>query len=174
VATLEGATSTTAAPGALDGGEADLEEALLAFTACMREEGVDLPDPALDAQGNLKIASFMADAGTVISEYGDVGELREAATTCRRHLDGVALRFASVDRTAMQDRMLAYAACMRENGFDMPDPDWDRGPGLGRGGPFRGLGPTVLQDPVFREANEACQGVFAGLVEGFGAPPEGD
>ena len=61
--------------------------------------------------------------------------MREAATTCRGHLEGVALRFASIDRTEMEDRTLEYAACMREHGFDMPDPDFSGGAGPGPRGP---------------------------------------
>ncbi|MBN2113922.1 MAG: hypothetical protein JW785_07340, partial [Acidimicrobiia bacterium] len=155
-----------------EGGSADLEEALLAFTACMREEGFDLPDPEVDAEGNLRLVSFLADAG-LEAVRRDAEGLREAAQGCRHHLEGVALRFASLDQTAMQDRLLEYAACMREHGFDMPDPDFSGGPpGSGRG-PFPGLRLDVLQDPGFREANESCQGIFAGLVPQADGAPEG-
>ena len=167
VATLEGASTTTTVAGAPDAGEAGLEEALLAFTSCMREEGIDLPDPELDAAGNLKLVSFMADAGAAAASAGGTEALRDAATACRDHLAGVALRFASIDRTEMQDRLLAYAGCMREHGYDLPDPDFS-GAGPGMRGPFPGLGLGAFDDPAFREANESCQGIFAGLV------PEGD
>jgi hypothetical protein len=173
VATLEGASTTTAAAGIPDAGEAGLEEALLAFTACMREEGIDLPDPELDATGNLKLVSFMADAGAAAAAAGGTEALRDAATACRGHLAGVALRFASIDRTEMQDRLLAYAGCMREHGYDLPDPDFS-GAGPGMRGPFPGLGLGVLDDPAFREANESCQGVFAGLVPAGDEPAEGE
>ena len=127
-------------------GDVDLEEALLAFTACMREEGIDLPDPELDAAGNLKLVSFMADAGAAAAAAGGTEALRDAATACRGHLAGVALRFASIDRTEMQDRLLAYAGCMREHGYDLPDPDFS-GAGPGMRGPFPGLGLGVLGRP---------------------------
>jgi len=39
--------------------------------------------------------------------------------------------------------------------------------------PFPGLGPGVLDDPAFLEANESCQGLFAGLVSDSGEPAEG-
>lgn len=170
VATLEGAsTTTTVAP---DAGEAGLEEALLAFTACMREEGIDLPDPELDAAGNLKLVSFMADAGAVAAAAGGTEALRDAATACRGHLAGVALRFASIDRTEMQDRLLAYAGCMREHGYDLPDPDFS-GAGPAVRGPFPGLGLGAFDDPAFQEANESCQGIFSGLVPGGDEPAEG-
>ncbi|MCU0280851.1 MAG: hypothetical protein MUE66_03285 [Acidimicrobiia bacterium] len=167
VATLEGASTTTTVALASDAGETSLEEALLGFTACMREEGIDLPDPELDAEGNLKLVSFMADAGAAAAAAGGTEALRDAATACRHHLTGVALRFASIDRTEMQDRLLAYAGCMREHGYDLPDPDFS-GAGPGMRGPFPGLGLGAFDDPAFQEANESCQGIFSGLV------PEGD
>jgi len=169
VATLEGESTTTVVAARID---VDLEEALLAFTACMREEGIDLPDPELDASGNLKLVSFMADAGAAAAAAGGTEALRDAATACRGHLAGVALRFASIDRTEMQDRLLAYAGCMREHGYEMPDPDFS-GAGPGMRGPFPGLGLGVLGDPAFQEANESCQGVFAGLVPEGDEPAEG-
>jgi hypothetical protein len=165
VATLEGSTTagaSTTAPAET----ADLEEALLAFTACMREKGFDLPDPELDAAGNVKLVSYVAAAGAAISGPDDAAALREAARSCRGHLDGVALRFAAVDQTALQDRLLAYAGCMREHGFDMPDPDFDAGTEPGRGNPFPGLTAEVFRDPAFQDANEACQGIFAGIIPG--------
>jgi hypothetical protein len=164
VATLEGASTTTTAAGVPDAGEAGPEEALLGFMAGMREEGVDLPDPELDAEGNLKMVSFMAAAGAAMSGREDVESLRAAALSCREHLEGVARRFSSIDRAALEDRMLASAGCMREHGFDMPDPDFDSG--SRRGNPFPGLSAEVFRDPAFLEANEACQGLFARLIPG--------
>jgi hypothetical protein len=172
VATLEGASTTTVTAVPAGASDENLEEALLAFTACMREEGIDVPDPELDAAGNLKLVSFMATAGAAAAGAGGTEALREAATACRSHLAGVALRFASIDRTEMQDRLLAYAGCMREHGYDLPDPDFSGAGGMMRG-PFPGLGLGALDDPAFREANESCQGVFAGLIPGGAGPAEG-
>ena len=165
VASLEGAATTSLAPAEAEAAAAvGLEEALLAFSACMREEGVDFPDPKVDAQGNLELVSLMAAAGRLMSEAGDEQALRDAATACRGHLAGVVLRFASLDRTEMEDRLLAYAGCMREHGFDLPDPDFATGR-PGPGGPFPGIGRDVFEDPDFLEANESCQAIFAGLVD---------
>ena len=138
----------------------------------MREEGIDLPDPELDAEGNLKLVSFMAAPAAAAAQAGGAEAMRDAATACRSHLEGVALRFASIDRTEMQDRLLEYAGCMREHGFDLPDPDFS-GAGPGMRGPFPGIGLGVFRDPAFQEANEACQGIFAGLVPEGDEPAEG-
>ena len=170
VASLEGG-GTTAGRGEEQAGEqageqADLEQALLDFAACMREEGIDFPDPQLDAEGNLDFLPLMAGIGRNSALAGGLEPMRAAAAACRHHLEGVALRFSSFDRTAMQDLLLEYAACVREHGFDLPDPDFTWGPG--RRGPFPGMSLDMLQDPAFRQANEACQDLFAGLLPGEG------
>ena len=173
VATLDGTSTTVTVAQRAEAGEVDLEEALLAFAACMREEGIDMPDPELDAEGNLRLVSLLGQAGLAAARAGDAAAMRDAATACRSHLEGVALRFASIDRTEMEDRMLEYAACMREHGFDMPDPDFSGGAGPGPRGPFPGIGLEVFQDPAFQEANEGCQGIFAGMIPDGGPSPGG-
>jgi len=55
VATLDGTSTTVTVAQRAEEGEVDLEEALLAFAACMREEGIDMPDPELDAEGNVRL-----------------------------------------------------------------------------------------------------------------------
>ena len=66
----------------------------------------------------------------------------------------------------MQETMLEFAACMREHGVDMPDPDLSGGGGrmLFRAG-ADGVDP---QSPTFQKAQEACQEI---LEEAFGAGP---
>src|SRR5215211_783188 len=46
-----GATGTTRAPA--DGASRDPEQAALAFARCMRQHGVDMPDPEVDDQGRM-------------------------------------------------------------------------------------------------------------------------
>ena len=173
VATLDGTATSVPVAQRAEAGEANLEEALVAFAACMREEGIDMPDPELDAEGNLHLVSRLGQAGLAAARAGDAAAMREAATACRSHLEGVALRWASSDRTEMEDRMVEYAACIRENGFDMPDPDFSGGAGPGPRGPFPGIGLEVFQDPAFQEAHEGCQGIFAGLIPDGGPSPGG-
>ena len=63
------ATSSTALA---DGEMSSDEQALLAFTRCMREQGVDLPDPTVDADGNVFVAegpASLADAGSAFTKY---------------------------------------------------------------------------------------------------------
>ena len=47
VATIESTTETTVAEE-----EITFEEGVLEFSQCMREEGIDFPDPTFDIDGN--------------------------------------------------------------------------------------------------------------------------
>jgi hypothetical protein len=120
------------------------------------------------------------DLGEIAETY-DPSELREGFEACREHLEGVAQLVASIDRTEIEDRLLRYATCMREQGYDLPDPDFDVGalnevPGSGdvpvaQSGPF---GEIDEDDPAFVAANEACLWVFGETIgpDGFGPPVE--
>jgi hypothetical protein len=153
------------------------EEALLAFAACVRENGIDIEDPTIDADGNLRLGGLRGAAAG-----GDDREtLRAAFGACRDQLEGVALGFRrdGIDRTERDDALLAYAACMRENGYDMPDPDLDFAPDQG-GGPGEGAGTFTgpfgeidREDPAFGEAQAACEDVLAGFGRGPGGGPGG-
>ncbi|MCB2223831.1 MAG: hypothetical protein KQH83_06605 [Actinobacteria bacterium] len=172
IATLEGQPAATTA--AVDV-EVQAEESILALAECFREEGVDMPDPEFDDAGNFRLRSLM-DVGEAFQGV-DEDDLREAFLACSHHLDGVAQLLASIDRTDMEDRLYEYASCMRDQGYDMPDPDFGAmaagGPdGPGGGGPFGEIDPD---DPEFREANEVCIGVFGETVGpgGFGPAVEG-
>ena len=108
----------------------------------------------------------------------DAGFDREAAQaareTCSGLLEGVTLGLGRGDFTEIQDRLLEFATCMRENGYDMPDPDFGnlqpRG-GEGDGqftGPFGEIDP---EDPSFVVASEACSDVL--WQESTGVDPDG-
>jgi hypothetical protein len=63
---------------------------------------------------------------------------------------------------------------MRDNGFDMPDPQFGTGGGGPGGGAFRDIN---RNDPTFKKANTACQSILAGVFPGgrggFGGPGGG-
>jgi hypothetical protein len=64
------------------------------------------------------------------------------------------------DFTEIQDTLLVFAQCMRDNGFDLPDPDFSNFDLAGGVGPFGEIDPT---EPDFEKALEACQDIFANL-----------
>jgi len=152
------ATETTIAQDAPDDSSADDEETLLEFATCMRERGAeDFEDPTINAEGvpefNLRGTGSEPDRET----------MEAAFAACRELLEGLAFGGRGIDITEVTDTLVEFAACMRENGYDMPDPDLSNfgSPSEGGGGPFGGdLDPT---DPDFISAMAACEDIFENL-----------
>ena len=130
------------------------------FTQCMREHGVDMADPEIGDDGSFTItATGDAAAGTGPADPG----FATADEECRKHLDGV---INGGDREApsaeeiakIQRQALKFAECMRAEGLDFPDPQFDTGPGGGGmvmiGGPGESIDPS---DPTVQAAMEKCQ-----------------
>ncbi len=147
----------------------DDAEAILEFAQCMRDNGIaDFEDPDVSADGSVE---FRFRGLAEVSDV-DPDTMRSAFETCRETLDGVAIGPGSIDRTEIEDTLYEFAACMRDNGIDMPDPDLSSfgttsgEPGEG-GGPFGGA--IDPDDPEFRAALEACEDVFEGGFR-FGGP----
>jgi hypothetical protein len=170
LATLEGGSTVQEGSG---DAELDAEQSILALTECMRQEGVDVPDPEFDDAGNLRLQS-LASIGEATATI-DPDELEAAAEACREYMVGVAQVFQSIDRTAIEDRLFELASCMRDNGFDMPDPDFTISVGgTDAGGPGDPFGEIDVEDPAFEAAFEACRWVFGETIGtgGFGPPVE--
>jgi hypothetical protein len=160
VASLEDETASEQSQDAVID-SASPEDAVMAFTVCLRDEGLDVEDPIVDDQGNLRPPRLRDIADL------DRDVIETAFEACNEYLDDVAFGLDSEDRTEREDELLIFAACVRENGYDMPDPDFStpRSPGSGGGGPFGGLD---REDPAFQAALAACSDVF-----GAGAPIPG-
>jgi hypothetical protein len=146
VASLDSSSTTTAiAPAVTD------EEAALAFAGCMRGEGIDIPDPEVDADGHIQVR--LGQLARVASE-SDQDVLTAAFEECGHFLDGLSFGFDPSDTAALEDRLVAFASCMRENGFDMPDPDVSA---VGSEDPGQGpFGTLDLDDPRFQDALDVC------------------
>ena len=145
------------------------EEAILAFAACMRENGVpDFDDPVVNADGSIE---FGRGEGTFADVDRDVMEA--AFGTCQEDLEGVAFGpgGGDFDMTDIEDTMVEFAACMRSNGYEMDDPDLSSfGPGgNGEGESGEGGGPFGEfneDDPEFQAAFDACRDILAGFEPG--------
>jgi hypothetical protein len=158
VASLDDDAGSTAS--AAPGDELTFEERVLAFSQCMRDNGVDdFEDPEFNADGSLVLRGEFRQSGA------DQDTIEAAFEACRSHLEGLAFGPGAIDLTEIQDRLLDFSACMRENGYDLPDPDFT---GLLSGdanGPF-GDEEIDPDDPVFTAALEACQHIFEGFAIG--------
>lgn len=139
----EGDTSGSGGTGG-GGAEEDPAEQAQAFAACLRENGLDVPDPD-PATGEI-------DFERAAQEAGGREALMTAYEACR-DLAPPDLQDRPEPDEEQLDGMREFAACMRENGVDMPDP-----------GP-EGFGPEAVDPsaPGFDAALDACRE----FVEGF-------
>jgi hypothetical protein len=152
--------------------EATQEDALLSFTACLRENGVEIEDPTVAADGSVEFR--FRGAGPQDEDF-DREAARSAREVCSDLLEGVTFAFADRDFTEVQDTLYEYAACMRDNDYEMDDLDFST-PGPGGGGDGQGeetgvprrLGPIDPEDPAFVAANEVCGDILSGFVPGAG------
>jgi hypothetical protein len=164
-AAADGSPEASGSPQA----SADPQEAFLAFAACMREHGVDMPDPEFQSGpngGGMSIA--------ISNEAGQGGEdaVAKADEACRHLIAGVTLGKGDGPGMdpATQEALLQYSACMREHGIDMPDPVFNADGGgamMKIGGPGTGSGPAF--DPSsteFKAAEEACRHLMPGGGKG--------
>jgi hypothetical protein len=143
-------TATTTTTGSDDADTAasdDPQEAALAFARCMRERGIDVPDP----QNGRIVIGQGPGAGGAKPSAAERKKFEEAQRACAEHLEGVRPQLSEEDRAELQEAMLAYARCMREHGVEVPDPTFN-----GQGGGFR-MRLESRDDPDFEEAQEACE-----------------
>ena len=119
VATLE----TTATPDAPTTTTARLapDEALLAFSACMRENGIDLPDIAVGPNGAPLLDPSLVDDIDIQSD-----EFTAAFSTCLPIVatSGAFQQTTDPEELAEQrDQLVSFSQCMRDEGIeDFPDP----------------------------------------------------
>jgi hypothetical protein len=103
---------------ATPGGQAPNEQAKrVAFTKCMREKGIDMPDPKGDGSVGLTGGGDGASQGTALGPQES--KFRAAMNQCRHLLPNGGEPTASAADTA---RALQFARCMRAHGIDVPDP----------------------------------------------------
>jgi hypothetical protein len=134
------------------------EDAMLAFTECMRDKGIDMPDPQTSSasggggavRGPLVIRGEPKGGGTADQEAFE--EAHEECFPLMEDVVGEAPDMDPEEQAERQDNALAYAKCMREHGIDFPDPEFSEG-GMAMRLPD-GMDPS---DPEFSEAEEACQ-----------------
>jgi hypothetical protein len=153
VASLDGSTPQDSTPDTASDAPTDPEEAALAFTKCMRDHGVDLPDPQVtrSATGS-KTGGGPIIATNVDPEDPAFAKAQEACeplmANVRGELDNDPERQAE-----MKQQLLAFAKCMRDHGIDMPDPTFDaNGNAQITGGPP----PADRDSKAFDDASKAC------------------
>jgi hypothetical protein len=163
VASLSGSSSTTEKGRPAGGGtgasgiSAEFEDAMVAFAKCMRENGVDFPDPG-------------SGGGLIIGPDSDIDpqspDFKAAEGKCKPILDEAEKSMpkpSEEELASMRDQMLAFAKCMRDEGIDFPDPKF------GEGGHIEAPAGD-RDDPDFKAAEETCSKKTGGIGVSRRAP----
>jgi hypothetical protein len=137
--------------------ESKARDAALKHAQCMREHGVDMPDPSFEAGG-------IRQAGP---EDVPPAKLAEAEKACEKHLDAIEPpELSEEEQEEFEKAALAHARCMREQGIEnFPDPTFG-----GNGEARIRLGGVDPEDPGFQEAEEACEDTRAKPPSAESAP----
>lgn len=99
--------------------EATDEERALEFAQCMRDNGIDFPDPVINADGSIDLAGNVTPGS--IDPTSDT--FNAAAEVCGPIVAGASfLPGADIDETEQQATLLAFAECLRGLGYDVIDP----------------------------------------------------
>jgi hypothetical protein len=115
----------------------DEDAEALVFAECMRDNGIDMPDPGPGQQG-------LADAFEAVA--GDYGRatLRQAFSACQ----GLMPQYAQQQHEG--EVMLELAECLREQGLEVSD------------NPFQDAHSGVIDQNEFVAAMEVCRNVLTG------------
>jgi predicted small secreted protein len=110
-------------PTATAATESERRQAMLDYAKCMREQGIDMPDPQFNGDGGVLMQQGKA------GETPPDKELVEAAeAACKQHREKAEAGLqkpSAEEQQKMKESMLAFARCMREQGVDFPDPNFD-------------------------------------------------
>jgi hypothetical protein len=113
VASAGGESNTGNAPESEDAAPQDPDAQALEFAQCMRDNGVDMPDPGPGPQG-------LGDAfQDVVGDY-DRETLNQAVSACQDLMP----QYASEEQHD-DEVMLDLAECLREQGLDVSDDPFD-------------------------------------------------
>lgn len=124
------------------------QEKMRKYAKCMRDNGVDMPDPSGDGKVVIRQSGGPRQAG---GPRGDA-EIAAAQKKCRHLMPngGKPPKVTAEDAAKLR----AFSKCMRDNGISkFPDPESDGRMKLDAG-PGTGIDP---QSQEFKDAQEACQ-----------------
>jgi hypothetical protein len=129
--------------GTGSGDSDDPQAQMLAFAQCMRQHGVDMPDPEVDSKGRVRMRIGSKDTPRATMEA--------AQQACQDKAPKMGGGGDEDDNPQFQEYGLKLAQCMREHGIEQfPDPT--------NGGiritPDMGIDPD---DPAFQQAQSECE-----------------
>jgi hypothetical protein len=160
--------------------QSEMQDAMLEYAQCMRDQGIDMPDPEFNGDGG----GMVIQGGGPGGEGGSTGgpgpesdEFQAADDECSSILDDVRgdmPQLSPEEVAEMQDKLVAMAQCMRDKGYDMPDPEVSSDGGVQI--QMQGGGPDGPGDPrseQFQADQQECNdqaGLENGPLGGGGGP----
>jgi hypothetical protein len=133
-----GGAENAAKPAQTESAPLDPDAQALVFAECVRDNGVDMPDPGPGQQG-------LVDAFRAVSGDYDRATLEQALAPCQDLMPQYAQEHPAGD-----DWMLALAECLREQGLDVSD------------NPFQDAHSGAVDVNKFTKAMEVCRDVLTG------------
>lgn len=155
--TTDEATDATTTAASSESADQSDEELALAFADCLRDEGLDVADPTVNPDGTVNLQSLF---GGGPPPAGD--DTEGALDACGPMLDGANFGPAAngFDQTEIQDQLVEFAGCLRDQGLDVRDPDISGGIAAAAGGPEALFG-LDIQDPQYEDQVNACSDILA-------------
>lgn len=146
------------------------EEITTEFTSCMRDQGFSVADPELNADGTINIEKIRTEIrSNVVASVGNnnnTERIQGAFRDCLPILQNAtfAQPREEEDIIVLQDRLLEMAQCLRDDGIDVPDPDFSGGI---RSGMMSMLGDVNIQNAKVQQSLTLCREIV------FNNPPNG-
>jgi hypothetical protein len=145
-----GGSSTEAEPGSGTGPVTPThEDAALEYAQCMRDQGLEhFPDPVIEPDGGMTFENF--------DEQREAPGFPAAEEACRPILDeagpppppeGQQQQLTPEELADREDKWLGVARCVRDQGYDYPDPQLDE---------FGNTSGIQTDDAGFAEAINGC------------------
>jgi hypothetical protein len=169
VASLGNTNGSSSSSQGTDGSKQSFRDAMLDFSKCMRQHGVDMPDPTFTdgAGGDTGGAVMMGGPGKDMDPNS--ATFKSAQTACQPIMDAAQKNFtppSPEEQAKMRDQAVKFAQCMRGKGFDVPDPTFDDSGGMkiesrqapsgSSGGPSSDGPAAGGPDPAFQHGVEEC------------------
>lgn len=129
--------------------------------ACLKEQGVELPDPGEGPPGGAPPGGLPEggppERGEPPKGFGQGGEeMKGALEECGAELPRGKPGGPQMDSGAFHESIKEYAACMGESGYELPEPN------VSGEGPVFKESDVDREDPKFEAANEKCQSLLGG------------
>ena len=138
------------------------EEITTIFITCLRDHGFDVPDPELNADGTVNFSAMRQAIANDPDFNPESEKTAKAFEECIPLLRGAtfARNPSPEDEIELQDNLLKFSQCLRDNEIDASDPDFSGGPRAAFGSVLEGID---AQDDKVREVISSCsEQIFGG------------